>query len=66
MDIQSLSISLAQSKVADAVGSAMLKKSLSDMGDAGAALAQLFESVASPPASAPLPSGSGTKIDLSA
>ena len=42
MDIQNLSSSLAQSRVADAVGSALLKKSLSEMGDAGAALAQLF------------------------
>ena len=66
MDIQNLSSSLAQSRVADAVGSALLKKSLSEMGDAGAALAQLFESVQSLPASAPLPSDSGTKIDLSA
>ncbi|MEI6388463.1 MAG: YjfB family protein [Spirochaetota bacterium] len=64
MDIQSLSTSLAQSRVADAAGNAMLKKSMSAMGDTGAALAQLFESVASSPASAPLPAGSGTTIDL--
>jgi hypothetical protein len=57
MDIQSLSMDMSQSKIADQVGATMLAKSLGGMQDQGDALLKLLG-----PAS-PLPEGSGTKID---
>jgi hypothetical protein len=57
MDIQSLSMDMAQSKLSDQVGTTMLAKSLGGMQEQGDALLKLLG-----PAS-PLPEGSGTKID---
>ena len=57
MDIQSLSMDMAQSKLSDQVGTTMLAKSLGGMQEQGDALLNLLG-----PAST-LPEGSGTKID---
>jgi hypothetical protein len=57
MDIQSLSMDMAQSKVADQVGASMLAKSLKGMDEQGAELLKLLGPVA------PLASGSGEKVD---
>jgi hypothetical protein len=57
MDIQSLSMEMAQSKVMDQVGASMLGKSLAGMKEEGAEVVKLMG------ASAPLPEGSGGNVD---
>jgi hypothetical protein len=57
MDIQSLSVDMAQSKIQDQVGTTMLAKSLKGMDEQGAELLKLLGPVS------PLAEGSGTKID---
>jgi hypothetical protein len=57
MDIQGLSMDMAQSKLADQVGVSMLAKSLRGIEEQGADLVKLLEP-------APLAAGSGSKIDL--
>ena len=58
MDIQSLSMETAQSKVSDQVATSMLAKSLKGASEEGAELLKLLG-----PAG-PLPEGSGAKVDL--
>lgn len=58
MDIAAASIDLAQNKVADQVGTAMLSKGLKAAEDQAAELVKMMGSPA------PLPSDSGQRIDL--
>jgi hypothetical protein len=57
MDIQALSMEMAQSKVSDQVGASVLAKSLQGMREQGADLERLLSSAA------PLPEGSGQNVD---
>jgi hypothetical protein len=58
MDIQSLSMDVAQSNISDQVSVSMLSKSIKGMKEQGAELVQLMGSAA------PLPEGSGQNVDL--
>jgi hypothetical protein len=58
MDIQTLSMDMAQAKVTDQVGTAVLAKSIKGMDEEGAELLKILDSAG------PLPEGSGGKVDL--
>ncbi|HUX39085.1 MAG TPA: YjfB family protein [Rectinemataceae bacterium] len=58
MDIAAASMTLAQTKVADQVGTAMLSKGLKAAEDQGAELVKMMGSPA------PLASGTGQQVDL--
>jgi len=58
MDIAAASMSLAQTKIADQVGTAMLSKGLKTEQEQGSQLMQMLGT------SAPLAEGSGQKVDL--
>lgn len=62
MSIEKLSMELAQDSVKNAVGSALLSKSLDTARTNADGLLRLMET--SVPASAPLPEGSGGTVDM--